>query len=106
MKTSSRDQGPNGRCRFGQKTFAGVRGNGRDAPTTVAGWLSRERQGSTQTGPSLRVRRPWIAVFFGKFRRACIGEHRWLGSVGLAAAVGSVFCSRYNLIHSEVSYWI
>ena len=24
--------GPNGRCRFGQETFAGVRGNGRDAP--------------------------------------------------------------------------
>ena len=23
---------PNGRCRFGQETFAGVRGNGRDAP--------------------------------------------------------------------------
>ena len=24
--------GPNGRCRFGQETFAGVRGSGRDAP--------------------------------------------------------------------------
>ena len=24
--------GPNGRCRFGQETFARVRGNGRDAP--------------------------------------------------------------------------
>src|SRR5215472_12913126 len=24
--------GPNGRCRFGQETFAGVRGNGQDAP--------------------------------------------------------------------------
>ena len=23
---------PNGRCRFGQETFAGVRGNGREAP--------------------------------------------------------------------------
>src|SRR6516162_8911564 len=25
--------GPNGRCRFGQETFAGVRANGQDAPT-------------------------------------------------------------------------
>ena len=24
--------GPNGRCRFGEETCAGVRGNGRDAP--------------------------------------------------------------------------
>jgi hypothetical protein len=28
MKTRSRDQGRNGRGRFGEETFAGVRGNG------------------------------------------------------------------------------
>ena len=27
--------GPSGRCRFGQETFAGFRGNGRDAPISV-----------------------------------------------------------------------
>ena len=26
---------PNGRCRFGQENFAGVRGNGREAPILV-----------------------------------------------------------------------
>ena len=29
--------GPNGRCRFGQETFAGVRANGRDAPIAGIG---------------------------------------------------------------------
>jgi hypothetical protein len=35
--------GPNGRCRFGQETFAGVRSNGRDAPIPVGsgpGWAA------------------------------------------------------------------
>jgi len=30
--------GPNGRCRFGQETFARVRVNGRDAPEAVMSW--------------------------------------------------------------------
>ena len=29
--------GPNGRCRFAQETFAGIRGNGREAPMDLYG---------------------------------------------------------------------
>ena len=38
------------RCRFSQGTFAGMRGNGRDAPSAVIPALAPERGGSTQSG--------------------------------------------------------
>ena len=42
--------GPNGRCRFGQETIAGVWGNGRDAPLPALRGTEIERQGSTLRG--------------------------------------------------------
>jgi len=35
--------GPNGRCRFGQETFAGVRSNRRDAPRAAIPAIRGER---------------------------------------------------------------
>ena len=43
------------RCRSGQETFAGVRGNGRDAPSAVIPALALERGSSTPSGRSLQA---------------------------------------------------
>src|SRR5215469_18935262 len=45
--------GPNGRCRFGQETFAGVRANGRDAPIAAI----RLRAFSRSDRPKRRIAR-------------------------------------------------
>ena len=55
--------GPNGRCRVGQETFAGVRGNGRDAPIPDLLALFPERGGSTHSGRSARMNRDWCNTF-------------------------------------------
>ena len=44
--------GPNGRCRFGQETFAGVRANGRDAPEAVFPTIRIRQRCSTLSGHS------------------------------------------------------
>ena len=51
--------GPNGRCRFGQQTFAGVRGNGRDAPIaavcpTAMKWRGPDPQETFSATPADR----------------------------------------------------
>jgi hypothetical protein len=40
------------RCRFGQETFAGVRGNGRDAPISAIRRVESNGQGRTHFGHS------------------------------------------------------
>jgi hypothetical protein len=44
-----------GRCRFGEPTFAGTQGNGREAPIPAGRGAAIERHGSTLSGPSGRA---------------------------------------------------
>src|SRR4051794_6734564 len=43
--------GPSDRCWFGQATFAGTHGDGREAPEAVVLTLAAEREESTRSGP-------------------------------------------------------
>jgi hypothetical protein len=56
MKARSRP-GPNGRCRFGQETFAGVRGNGRDTPKAAVPHDLYLTAGSPRS-----ARRSWVTA--------------------------------------------
>ena len=63
---------PNGRCRFGQETFAGVRGNGRDAPKaallgalTMPPFRSNPDRVSPLEGPESERRKLPQSVKFG-----------------------------------------
>ena len=47
--------GPNGWCRFGQETFAGVRGNGRDAPIADLAGAESVWTGANHAGAVLQL---------------------------------------------------